>query len=192
MNNKAKRFAIAAAFLVWGLGGALLVWGAVKTFFPYKDVAAGVTAKGIQQVRVGMRPGQVTAILGRPYTMTSYKGSLSHKIGCSTWAETELAEDVTDNTNIERFFRQLQADTTVHSCDLTDERKFDRRTTFIYSRPGGFFARYPMLWVHFDQRGLVNEVYAKEYDLDDTCIYSLSSDQSQNVNNETVLVDLFG
>ena len=34
---------------------------------------------------------------------------------------------------------------------------------------------YPMLWVRLDRNYRVSSVYAKYYDADDKCIYSLSS-----------------
>ena len=163
-------------------------------WFPDPVIAPQVTAARIQRVRLGMTPAQVVAVLGRPLVMASYKGSNTHRMTtCADFAATQVKADVTDTTDIAGFFRRVAADSAVHSCDLDDERKHDRRSTLTYTRHGGLFRTYPMLWVHFDKRARVDEVYAKECATDDRCIYALGADPfSPNTIDTEALRRLFG
>ena len=170
----------------------VLLVGILWASFPARDVVPGVTADRIQQVRLGMSPTQVVALLGRPYVLDSFKGSNSHSMAnCGNFDATQTTMEVTDTTSIESFFRRVAADTAVHICDANDERRHDRRSKLTYSRHGSFFRTYPMLWVHFDKLARVENVYAKEYAADNYCIYSLTADASQNFKNLEALRRLF-
>lgn len=139
-----------------------------------------------------MTPGQVTAILGRPYRFTSSKGSTTHYTAtCADFAATQLELSLTDTTDIAGLFRRVAADTTVHRCDAHDERKHDRSSTFIYTQPGGLLRTYPMLWGHFNQQTRVSNVFAKEYAADDHCIYTLAADTTNNMLDQVALIRLF-
>lgn len=168
------------------LAGFFVVYG-----MPGGELAPGITARGITLVKLGMTYEQVEAILGRPYEIVSQKGSWAHKLGCQQSSETVQALEVTATTDIQAFFRRIATDTTVHACDQDSEHKRNRQTTFHYTRRGGFARSYPMLWVHFDSTARVENVYAKEYDADDYCIYSLGEDTSQNIQNKEALRRLF-
>ncbi len=52
--------------------------------------------------------------------------------------------------------------------------------TMVYFRPlSTEICRYPMLWIHLDQNGKVQEVYAKEHFLwDDRGVYGHTSEQT--------------
>ena len=192
LTRAIKLFILLSGALAAVIPVVLLV-GVLWASFPARDVAPGVTADRIEQVRLGMSPGQVVALLGRPYVLDSYKGSNSHNMAnCGNFGATHTTMEVTDTTSIENFFRRVATDTAVHICDADDGRRHDRRSKLTYSRPGGFFRTYPMLWVHFDKLARVENVYAKEYAADDRCIYSLEADASQNINNLEAVHRLFG
>ena len=156
------------------------------------DVAPGIRMSNILRVRLGMTHGEVENLLGNPYDVVSYKGSLTHKLNCDNYSETIQTLSVISNKNIDKFFQHINIDTIVHSCDLNDARKHDRKTTFTYTYPGGLLSNYPMLWIHFDRTGKVNNIYSKEYAVNDSCIYSLETDSSQNISNKKSLCRLFG
>ena len=149
----------------------VLLVGVLWASFPARDVAPGVTADRIQQVRLGMTPAQVVATLGKPLNeIGSYRG--------------QYPRNVARNPD----FARLPLPETSY---VDGDRLHDQSCTFIYTRPGGFFRTYPMLWVHFDKQARVNNVYAKEYGADDQCIYSLTLDTSQSMSNLAALQRLF-
>jgi hypothetical protein len=179
--------------LVWSGLALVMVIFLFYGIFPIPATVPQLTARRIQQVQLGMSPMQVVALLGRPYHMGSYKGSNSHSMAnCADFNATKMEADVADTTSIEGFFQRAAADTAVHICDMNDDRRHERNSTFTYTRHGGVFWTYPMLWVHFDKQARVNSVYAKEYAGDDTCIYSLSAEASQyDMTNQEALSRLF-
>lgn len=177
-------FLACGALLLGSLGALLAPW------LQPGSVAPGVTAAGIRRVAVGMTPTQVLAKLGRPYWFSSTKGSGTHLITCRD-ASAQLTVQVADTTDVTGLFRRAVADTAMHVCDRQDERKHDRRSTLTYTQPGGLLRDYPMLWIHFDRLGRVSEVYAREYAVDDPCIYSLSADAQQNFAADDALRRLF-
>ncbi|MBH8558438.1 hypothetical protein [Hymenobacter negativus] len=183
-----------------GLFFVLLIASFGSVFWVRRDVPAGVTAANVERVRCGMNATQVMAVLGRPLSIYSYKGSGTHDMAtCHGTANREGVVDVevSDTMNVVALLRRATADTAVHACDIGDFRAHDRNTTFTYSRPVAVAGRYPMLWVMLDSTAHVSQVSVKGYTPyffleDDNTEYLATANPATNPYRKEILRQLFG
>ena len=87
---------------------------------------------------------------------------------------------------------------TNYCCETNREmmKTIEKNTTLTYTKKPfsimSILKSYPMLWVHLDSNYRVSSVYAKYYDADDKCIYSLSSSTLfPNEEKQKEYVELF-
>ncbi len=131
----------------------------------------------IEKIYIGMPLDSVVLVLGRPYAFNSDLGC--HDLTCK---HPRFVSDIkmTNETDIVHIIDSIYRDTN-YCCEANKEsvRKNRENTTLTYTKRPCFIMRifhsYPMLWVHLDSVYRVSNVYAKYYDADDKCIYSLSS-----------------
>lgn len=179
---------------------SLLASSVASVFVVGRDVAAGVTTERVEQVRRGMSVPQLLAVLGRPYHVSSYKGSGTHRIDNCHGAEASegvVSAEVSDTLHVEALLWRAAADSTVHKCDIGDFRAHDRNTTLTYSRPVAGVGSYPMLWVHLDSTAHVSSVFVKEYTPyffleDDFAFYSDAPELAANPGRHEMMRRLFG
>ena len=131
----------------------------------------------IEQIYIGMPLDSVVQLLGQPYTFNSDLGC--HDLTCE---HPHVVSDIKmrKETDIIHVIDSIYRDTN-YCCQTNREmmRTIEKNTTLTYTkRPLSLMSilkSYPMLWVHLDSNYRVSSVYAKYYDADDKCIYSLSS-----------------
>lgn len=130
----------------------------------------------IEQIYIGMPLDSVVQLLGQPYTFSTDLGR--HDLTCE---HPRAVSDIKmrNETDIIHVIDSIYQDTN-YCCETNREMmNKEKNTTLTYTKRPLFLMSilkaYPMLWVHLDRNYRVSSVYAKYYDADDKCIYSLSS-----------------
>lgn len=131
----------------------------------------------IEKVYIGMPLDSVFLVLGQPYAFGSNLGC--HDLTCKS---PRVVSDIgmTKGTDIIHVIDSIYQDSN-YCCKANREmmRNIDKNATLTYTKKPSFLMSflksYPMLWVHLDSVYRVSGVYAKYYEADDRCIYSLSS-----------------
>ena len=131
----------------------------------------------IEQIYIGMPLDSVVMLLGQPYTFESDLGC--HDLTCK---QPRMVSDIkmTKETDIIHVIDSIYQDTN-YCCESNRQtmKTIEKNTTLTYTKRPIFLISilksYPMLWVHLDSAYRVSSVYAKYYNADDKCIYSLSS-----------------
>jgi hypothetical protein len=154
------------------------------------NIANGITSTEIKQIEIGMPFEETILILGKPFTIANRHGqhSIAH---CKN--PKFLEKSVNKNTDIIQVVDSFFNGT--YCCDSWKE-SIQKGVTLEYTKRPCFlinlFSNFPMLWVHLDSNYCVQEVYAREFDLDlKPVIYSLSRkvdyDTWEEVPNEISL-----
>ena len=136
----------------------------------------------------------VVLFLGQPYTFGSDLGC--HDLTCK-YPRGVSDIKMTKETVIIHVIDSIYQDTN-YCCETNRHtmKTIAKNTTLTYTKRPCFLMSilksYPMLWVHLDSAYRVRSVYAKYYDADDKCIYSLSSNTFfPDVENQDDCVELF-
>ena len=131
----------------------------------------------IERIYIGMPLDSVVLVLGQPCSFSSDLGC--HDLTCK---QSRNVSDIkmTKETDIIHVMDSIYQDTN-YCCETNREmmKTIEKNTTLTYTKKPFFIMSilksYPMLWIHLDSNYRVSSVYAKYYDADDKCIYSLSS-----------------
>ena len=131
----------------------------------------------IERIYIGMPLDSLVLVLGQPY---SFSGDLGcHDLTCKQSRDVSDIK-MTKETDIIHVMDSIYQDTN-YCCETNREMMMtiEKNTTLAYTKKPfsimSILKSYPMLWIHLDSNYRVSSVYAKCYDADDKCIYSLSS-----------------
>jgi hypothetical protein len=141
--------------------------------FGYRSKISG---NKIKEIRLGMPLEQVISTLGKPYEIEDFGGN--HNSNCEN--PNLLKIRVNNNTDIIHIVDSFY--NVAPCCDSYEEsvrRLRGKQVTLTYTKKPapliiGCLVSHPMLWVHLDSNYCVRSVYAKRYEGNDICIYSLS------------------
>ena len=131
----------------------------------------------IERIYIGMPLDSVVLVLGQPCSFSSDLGC--HDLTCKQ-SRNVFDTKMTKETDIIHVMDRIYQDTN-YCCETNKEmmKTIEKNTTLAYTKKPfsimSILKSYPMLWVHLDSNYRVSSVYAKYYDADDKCIYSLSS-----------------
>lgn len=120
-----------------------------------RDLAPDVTPESIKAVRLGMSMEEVVSTLGDPYSVET--NNAIHSRECERTTDSRLRCAFTDLHDIHR-----RLDSTFNAepcCSADREARQRRQVTLLFSRMVGKAS--PMLWVHLNRVGHVQEVFAK-------------------------------
>ena len=148
----------------------------------------------IERIYIGMPLDSVVLVLGQPFSFSSDLGC--HDLTCK---QSRNVSDIkmTKETDIIHVMDRIYQDTN-YCCKTNWEmmKTIEKNTTLAYTKKPfsimSILKSYPMLWIHLDSNYRVSSVYAKYYDADDKCIYSLSSSTLfSNEEKQNEHVELF-
>jgi len=159
--------------IILSLIGLILCFILVIKVLGYRtNIANGITSAEIKQIEIGMPFEETISILGKPFKIYTRGGqhSIAH---CKNPKFLEMSVD----TNIDIIQVVDSFFNGTYCCDSWKE-SIQKGVTLEYTRRPCFlrnlFSKFPMLWVHLDSNYCVQEVYARELDLDlKPVIYSL-------------------
>jgi energy-converting hydrogenase A subunit M len=167
-----------------GLFAAVALVGCVRS-----DIAPGVNPKTIKAVRLGMALEEVLDTLGLPYSVQALHGI--HDGACRTKSR-HLDRAITNEQEI-----RWLVDSTYRTkicCEGNRRDKETRRFGLAFSRMVDEQGISPMLWVHFDEKARVREVYARLNShmawRDDELIYLLKLDEARYQADGTIKAEM--